>query len=113
MNKPTLQTRIEKFYNWNDCVKYIEEKHNCNIRDFAGIHGSNNSTGEYNSLAPYQDYWHFVVERTDLRRDEFFYMENEWLEDVGIDEWQATITGWFLEEFGEGEYREIQFWAEW
>ena len=115
MIKPTEQTRIEKFFDWSECIDYIEEKHDITIRDYAGKWASSraNKTGERNDNAPYQDYWHFVYELYQFDRDSFFYMDNDVLEDAAAEDWQNEISEMLLSEFGEGEDREIRWWVEW
>lgn len=105
MDKPTEQTRTEKFFDYHDCVEYLEEKHNCELRNFE--RSRNNGVGEF------QDYWHYVIDLVEPDRGSFFHMDNGWFDDAGMEEWQRQITEWFLEEFGEGYSREIRFWVDW
>jgi hypothetical protein len=60
---------------------------------------------------PYQDFWHFVVEQTELSNGSMFTMSDDWLEYA--EGWQKTILEYYLSEFGEGEEREIQFQVNW
>ena len=118
MNKPEEVTRVEVFHDYNACAKYIDYKHNCEIRNFAG----KLSGGKGNPNAPYQDFWHFVYDMCEPERDDFFYMDEDWMQSDRITDWQKEILLWFLDEFGQ-EYgdnhpvnkrnRQIRFWASW
>lgn len=116
MDKPTEQTRIERFFDYHECVKYINEKHNCDIRNFE--RSLNNGVGEH------QDFWHYIVDTVEPNRGSFFYMDSEWAESEYyiMEEWQQTIYNWFMEEFAEDvasiddtapPYRRIRFWVDW
>lgn len=117
MKKPTLQTRTETYFDWGDCVDYINEKHDCNIRDFANKFDGNglpkDKPGDFRR--PYQDYWHLVVDIAEVSDGATMQMDNDWIDDgcYDLDDWQIEITTWFLEEFGTGEDRSITFLVQW
>jgi hypothetical protein len=116
MDKPTEQTRIEKFFDYHECQDYINEKHNCDIRNFE--RSLNNGVGEY------QDFWHHVVDYVEPARGCFFEMDDDWAnpEYTQMEDWQLTIFNWFMDEFAEEvftidedakQFRSIRFWVDW
>ena len=113
MDKPTLQTRTATYFDWNDCVEYIQEKHNCNIRDFAGkFSRSDDEDPKADFQRPYLDYWHMVCNMAEPSDGQMMYMSDDWFT-YGLEDWQTEITEWFLSEWGTGPEREITFLVEW
>lgn len=101
MNKPTKRTIT--YYDYSECVDYINDTHGVDIDDFTGRY-----TGEYNPDAPVQSFWHYVSEGDSY--EGIFYMYKKWEDDA--EDWQKQIIGWFFEEFSDGEDC-IEFWVEW
>lgn len=54
--KPVLWKK--EYYYWTDIVRYIEEKYNKDIRDW-----SDRWKPKHNPDAPYQDFWHSILEK--------------------------------------------------
>lgn len=62
---------------------------------------------------PHQDFWHFVLDCDDtISNGSMFVMSDYWLE-YAEEDWQKTILEYYLSEFGEGKYREIEFKVSW
>ena len=105
--KPT-KTRHVSAYDYHACRDYLERRDGYAERDYAG-----RFTG--NSTAPYQDFWHFVLEYVpDMGNGHFFTMEEDWLLDA--EPWQQEILLKYLDTFGEvGEdgKRFVELYAWW
>ena len=109
MNKPTKQTKT--CYDYHQCRNYLQDKYGYNERDYA-----NRFKKPYNASAPYQDFWHFVLEMApNITNGSFFVMDEYWLDEASH-EWQKQILNYYLDEFGEYEdtgSRTIEFYIEW
>lgn len=105
MEKPTKKT--VQFYDYVECSNHLQKKYSYDERNYAGkkFNGKKDD-------APYQDFWHFVLYKTDLGNDSYFTMDNSWLKDAK-EPWQKEILERYLSEFGEGKDREICFHVWW
>jgi hypothetical protein len=71
----------------------------------------------YNDLMksepPYQDFWHFVCDQTEIHNGGTFVMSDEWMDCA--EDWQKEILERYLSEFGTNSYgcREIEFEVSW
>lgn len=99
MKKPTMQTC--KAYNYNECVKYINEKHKCDIDNFTNNKFDTNDN-------TFQCYWHYVNDHFEPPRGGFFTL----YKDDDAEDWQKQISNWFLEEFSENG-KEVEFYVDW
>lgn len=100
--------KVMTYYDYDECRQYLEKKYGYDERDYAG-----RFTGRGNERAPYQDFWHFVVEKGSAHNDALMVMSEWWKE--GAEPWQAEILERYLSEFGEGDPgdRSIEFWVSW
>jgi hypothetical protein len=107
VDKPKPKTM--KYWDYSECRNYVELKYGFTERDYAG-----RFTPKSNPEAPYQDFWHFVVDRAPIRTNgQFFTMHDEWKD--GAEPWQQEIIEKYLIEFGkevDGQ-REAEFYAGW
>lgn len=105
MKKPTKKTIV--CWDYNKCADYISKKLGKDIRNFAGckfkVRGKD---------APYQDFWHFLIDILNPSRGGFIHLSNEWLDNC-TEPWHKEIMEAFLVEFGEGENRECEFHTDW
>jgi len=118
--KPTKQ--IIEFYDYLEVSLYLENKHGYKEQDYAGMFSPENKTGDFsetliNTDIPYQNFWHFITNRTEIHNGCFLIMDNDWLNTEiyghAKEEWQRTIIEYYLSEFGEGDNREINFYVSW
>jgi hypothetical protein len=105
MKKPNEKTR--QYYDYHECQDYLQKKYGYDERNYA----DHKFTGKPDD-APYQDFWHFVIEMTNLNNGTFIYMNNDWLESAK-EPWQKEIIEHYLSEFGKGKNREVQFFVAW
>lgn len=107
MNKPQIQ--IKEYYDWNEVKAYIEAKYKLELRDMAG-----KFTKENNINAPYQDFWHSLLDRYEIHNGCFvnFFYENEPFENSFEHEWEKKIARILQEEFYV-EGKEIEFYVWW
>lgn len=100
MEKP--KKKIVKHYDYNECAKYIAYKLGIkNLRDCAGKYSENKPD------APYQDFWHVVMDQNDnVSNGSYVWILDDWYD---CPEWAKPIADAFAEEFGKDE----QFWVEW
>ncbi len=101
MNKPIKHT-IE-YYDYYECVNYINKKYKVNIDDFAGHWGKD----VHNPDVPFQSFWQYIVDTKGIHNGCYMDMYEEWKEDA--ETWQIQIIDWFLEEFG----YDITFYVSW
>lgn len=109
MDKPQPETVTQSQYDFMQCRPFIDEKYGINQDDYAGRY----KKGQHNEDAPYQSFWHFIVENGDIHNDSVFTMYESWGEDA--EDWQKLILGYYMDEFGEGEApdRTITFSVSW
>lgn len=105
MKKPVAKQRPGDFFDWFECVKWIEQKYNCDIRDYAGRYKGN----PFHDEKPYQDFWHFIIDGTEIHNGCEYYMEPLELKEYADEDWQKEICQMFYDEFGE----DLSFWIEW
>lgn len=127
--KPVRRRAVD----YDEAEKYIEAKLGYPLRDTLGLYSG--SKGHYvawcekhgeeddmlsqdqyaryrdapdgEATAPeYRDYWHFLVDRCEVRNGGTVRISSDLLESSAP--WQQEITRAFIEEFGECE-----FWTEW
>jgi len=104
--KPKVVQRVS--FDYNECRDYLQEKFGYNERDFAGKFSRDGNTD-----APYQDFWHFVIECDDSISDGcYFTMDRDWVEDFEKDDFRSIILNRYVDEFGGGS-DSVQFWVEW
>lgn len=97
MKKP--KQCIVRFYDYNECQKYIAHKMGVkSLRDFAGKYSENNPD------APYQDFWHVVMKHNQVCNGCYVWIP----EPTSVPDWAKPICEKFIEEFGD-----IEFWVEW
>lgn len=127
MNKP--EKRTKEFYDYHDCIKYVEHKHGYETRGFLF---PDEKEGEWNdpNKPPYRDFWHWVIDGPGcgISNGSFFWLTNECLleedeavaegEEPWIEPFVRKILNDILNEFGEEnseypEYKEIEFYVSW
>jgi len=95
-----------------ECRNYLNKKYNCDQDNYANCNYGTDGKAD----APFQCFWHFILEVSNLSDGSFFYsyfyMNNDWL-DMAEEEWQKEILEQYLSEFGEGKDSEIKFYVEW
>lgn len=100
------QPKIRKIYNWRELRLYIEDKYECDIRDYAGKFSGNPVDDD----APYQDFWHVMLERLPIRNGAVINVS--WTDflasDFNNEGWVLEIVGFFVAEFG--STNEVEFW---
>jgi hypothetical protein len=106
IKKPTKKTT--KFLDYIECRNYLNQKYKCDQDNYAGC----NYGTDGKASAPFQCFWHFIIEISNLSNGSFFYMNYEWL-DMAEEDWQKEILERYLSEFGEGKDREIKFYVSW
>lgn len=99
-------------FDYIECNLFIENKYEINTRDYAGKFTSSEQTSGVSS-APYQDFWHFVLDKAPISNGCIMTMCEWWFD--GAEVWQREIGMMFLDEFGEGENgdRSIEFYVWW
>lgn len=102
MTKPSKREPICAVYYWNECTNYIEAKYKITVRDYSGRYINNAS-------APYQDFWHFIVDNCDVRNGDLIHIWN----DVSGNDWQNEILALYRAEFLEKGEDALTFWVEW
>lgn len=113
MNKPG-KTSIE-YYDFNECVRYINNKYNINIRDYANKF----KDGDYDDNTPYLDFWHWMLKYYDISNgchiNFVVDLSDDSLEEFGLekDDWQVEIIKLFKSEFCEEGEDEINFYVWW
>lgn len=105
--KPKQSTTTH--YDYHECSAFIDKKYGINQDDYAARF----STGRLDEPKPYQCFWDFVCDKSNLRNDSLFTMSEWWGEDA--EEWQKSILGYYMDEFGTGKSgdRSITFWVSW
>ena len=87
---------MEKYYEWNEMVDFIEGKYKCDIRDYA------NSISSLNDEIPYQDFWHELIEynseigNNQIADIDFTDMKKQYKDE----KWVRKICDMFIKEFG-------------
>lgn len=108
----TPETKI--VYDWDDIITAVEEKYGFDHRDYAKRY----STDTVNPDAPYQDFWHWLLENTfhDCKNGEIFNYINfvEIYNDrvaAGKDEaWVLEILKILADEIGDRELSILCWW---
>jgi hypothetical protein len=95
-------------YDYHECSTYLQARDGYDERDYAG-------TFQGHPDAPYQDFWHFVLDKDcEIRNHSVFVMYESWRKEA--EPWQQEILLKYLETFGErdddGE-RFIEFYVWW
>lgn len=90
-DKPTPQTHTA--YDYHACRNYLQAQGGYDERDYAGKWLAPDP-----AQVPYQDFWHFVCDKGDVRNDSFFTMSSAWAE--GAEPWQQEILHKYLDAFG-------------
>jgi len=108
LEKPTKKQT--EFYDYHECSEYLEKKYGYDERNYAGKTWESGSDG-YDR--PYQDFWHWVCEMSDLSNDSMLVMNSWWGESAT--DWQREILERYIDEFGEGDNEDkyILFWVSW
>lgn len=109
MNKPEKETT--EYYDWLKAKEYVNAKLGRDIRDYAGMFPKN---GPRNPDAPYQDFWHWMLDKAEISNGCIVTMARWWGD--GAEAWQQEILSEFLAEFGEpDETGEVAatFWVWW
>lgn len=102
MIKPESKCHVRAL-DYHECEKYIAEKLGVNdLRDFAGKFKSNPD-------AEYQDWWHLVIEQTDVTRGSVIFISSDYWNLAKVPEWAMPIYHAFVREFG----HEAEYWADW
>lgn len=106
MHKPTPQTI--QFLDYIQCQDYINEKYKVDLRNYA------NKTFMPDDTAPYQDFWHHLIDQNpEIQNGSFFTM---WPLDMDyVEPWQQEIYRLFWDEFSEyaDENHMLQFKVDW
>lgn len=103
MKKP--QPKIRKYYDYQECRTYLEEKYGYNERDFA--HGNKKL-----------DFWGWVIAHDDIHNGCFIMFSREILEgedtdwDNIHDNWQKEIYQHYIDEFAD-ENGELELYVWW
>ena len=97
-------------YAYHECRDYLQARDGYDERDYAG-------TFRGHPQAPYQDFWHFVLEQAPHLCSEgaCFTMDDSWT--VDVEPWQRAIVLKYLETFGQADSsdgaRYIDFYVWW
>ena len=106
MNKPSKRNFSVDYYEWSEVQDYLEDQFQKNIRDWAGKFGKDGK-----DEAPYQDFWHWIINHYDVENGGFLQMTPTW--DLGRltpkTEWCRPILE-ALQEFGEEPLTVRTFW---
>ena len=96
MDKPQ-RLIFDPTYDWHHIQQYIEQKYNIKLRGYKK---------EQDDV--YRDFWHFIIDRCDIRRGCFFSLP----EDMdATEDWQKEILTMILTEFPELATERI--WVDW
>jgi hypothetical protein len=60
---------------------------------------------------PYQDFWHFLVDRCDIKNGCWIHLPEDWEDDSSIEDWQKEILKYFQDFLGDDFYKRM--WVEW
>lgn len=93
MKKPTKQ-KIE-YYDYSECRDYLEQKYGYDERDYAGKF----KDGLHDDR-PYLDFWHWVVERFNVRNGDYITFERSEIEEIEQD-WVREIYTRYIDEFAD------------
>ncbi len=108
MKKPKLQTK--EYLDYRQCADYVAYKLGVlDIRDYAGKFRSKNANKDAWKDIPYQDFWHFLIDKCDVTNGGFISITTEIGHGEEIEDWQALILKTFIEEFGE----EVEYMTYW
>ncbi len=100
--KPVVQGQVEAL-DYSACSDYIANKLGIkDIRDVAGRWGGNEN-------APYQDWWHIVIDQTDLSNESVISIGKDYWSTDKLPEWAVPIFEAFVSEFGE----DADYWVSW
>lgn len=97
---------IPNIYDYHQCRDWLQKKYGYCERDYAGKRYGPNP----NPDAEYLDFWHFVVDMTDLNNGEIIVMDDSWKEDAAP--WQIEIIDRYLDHFGVDQ-RSVKLLCEW
>jgi hypothetical protein len=89
--KPSKHPRAS-MYDYHECRDYLQARDGYDERDYAGKYPDHPD-------APYQDFWHFVVDCADIHNPCDFVMDETWR--AGAEPWQVEILDKYLTTFGE------------
>jgi len=129
MDKPVKKTR--EAFDYHECRDYLQDKYQYSERDYAGHFGEpaqnspavaaapiekNESVAWDEERPPYWDFWHFVIDHTEMHNGTYITMSEEWL--PMATDWQKEIIQHYIDEFAEPathdeECREVEFYVEW
>jgi len=105
MNKPVK--RVHEYYDYNECRNYLEEKYGYDERDYANkLTARGIGSKADDDSVPYQDFWHYICDCTDIYNGCDFTMYSDWMDDA--EDWQKEILQHYFDEFGD-ENGEIEF----
>lgn len=107
LNRPQLKVKFALDY--HECSEYLENKYGYNERDYAGRFGDT-----FNLDVPYQDFWHFVIEKADyITNGCYFVMYKDWADGLDENDYRRIILNHYFQEFGKDDEDGIKFWVEW
>ena len=88
------------YYNYNECRNYLEKKYGYDERDYANkyVYDSNGMATKRNHDVPYQDFWHWVVDRFDVTNGGMITFSKYTTPE---EDWQKEIYQRYMDEFAE------------
>lgn len=100
--------RKMEYWDFNEVMHYLEQKHNKNFRDYAGKFGKKGDES-----VPYQDFWHWVCDCNDVSNGCFIYLPdwNYHMSSKTTEPWKKEIMQYFYDFLGK-EYHD-QLWVSW
>lgn len=104
--KPTKRHHVDA-YDYHECRDYLQARDGYEERDYAGKY-------QGHPEAPYQDFWHFVLDKEEITNGGSFTMCEWWKKEA--EPWEQDILLKYLDTFGErGEDgdRTIDFYVGW
>jgi hypothetical protein len=111
MVKPSPYTETKQVMDLMDMWAWIDEKYNITARDYAG-----RFKGEFNSEAPYQDFWHFQIDLfNNFSNDSYQTLNLTDQLEACEEDWQREISQLWIDEYEQfaNEEGEIYLWVSW
>lgn len=142
LTKPILQTKTESFFDYHECIEFLEQKHNVDFRDWAKSHGHFNSWCDKKGLGqldpegklrgssqiwfaqyskdpkgmanrpPYQDFWHFLIDLYQIHNGCVITINYLTDQDYCKEEWQKAAYKLIHDEFSNKD-GDITFYISW
>jgi hypothetical protein len=107
LEKP-IACRSEPHLDYHDCARWVEKKLGKELRNYAGY------TYQDGDTRPYQDFWHYVIDQTEIHNGCYFYLTVQGTDIEECEPWQKEILATFAEEFSDHIDDDLlYFWVDW